>query len=190
MSSNRAGRPAQIKPNNNIEKKKGGGAIAFRHRNGPRYVSGQLGVSGRGRGPLHDARENRMHPVVSSESPLVRSHSTESRLLNQLSGGGGDEEEDGVAVSSLRRRRRLSSAALGSPSSPSAASSLVGSLLSVSEEAEVESAGWEVTVAPLEGPETEESSGLGLSEGADATWLASAVLPSVRGGESVATVLR
>lgn len=132
-----------------------------------------------------------MHPDVSSESLLVRSRAAESRLSHQLSGGGGDED-DGVAVSSLRRRRRLSSAALGSPSSPSAASSLVGSLLSVSEEAEaeVESAGWEVTAAPPEGPETEESSGPGLSAVADAVWLASVVLPSVRGGVSVATVLR
>lgn len=118
---------------------------------------------------------------------------SESERIDQLSGGG--EDEDDVAVSSLRRRRRLSSAALGSPSSSSTSPSSIPSCLSVSEAAEVESAGCEEeTAAPFTCSELGESfSWLGLSvllpaAGDEAVWLVP--LPSARGGVSVATVLR
>lgn len=81
-------------------------------------------------------------PSTSSEFLLVHSNMSESEGLDQLSGGG----EDDAAVSSLRRRRRLSSAALGSPSSTTAPSSTVSRISAP--EGEVESAGWEETVAP------------------------------------------
>lgn len=83
---------------------------------------------------------------------------SESERMDQLSGGGEDDEDDVVAVSSLRRRRRLSSAALGSPSSsPTTTPSSGSSCLSVSEAADVESAGWEETVACSAGNEGEKN---------------------------------
>lgn len=139
-------------------------------------------------------------------SGATRASPESERVGCQLSGGGEEEEEDDGDgdVSSLRRRRRLSSAAFGSPSSPTpAAPSSSSSLLSVSEAAEVESAGCgEAAAAPsacsaLE--ELEESfSWLGPSvllpaaggEAAPPVPLAAAAPASARGRASVVTVLR
>lgn len=141
------------------------------------------------------------HPSTRDLSPeflLVQSDMSESQRIVQLSGGGDD-----VGVSSFRRRRRLSSAVFGSPSSSSTAPSSSFSFRSVSEAVVVKSPGSEGAVAPLSCSELEESLFFSLSRlgvlvlppaaGLDDVWfvsLASPVAASVRGGVSVATVVR